>query len=556
MEAQSNAMTVMNTVVGAPWDYPELATVNGIQCDDKLPRFTALVKPEQSGKTFIMIQNIIAGFTEPMEGKRVVNIILCDNNLLLTKQTGERVKTDLEPYEVNGELYLELSSHKRTIYHEASKVGYALITNPMLSNILCCTNSVRTDDIYTIICDLNKSEYTKDKFFFKIWLDEADKFTGYIDNTFKPLVDEFDNIELNCITATPKKLFDKYKSINVIPIETTTCPAYHGWDDNVIRLVDHNASTTDFVAHILTNVASDLVRPGTKWFIPADHKKTSHEMVKDICVEKGFAVIIVNGDGIQLTLPDKQFFLENKDDELNKKVMELYSKHSLERFPLAITGNICIGRGLTILSKDFMIDYGILSSCHNQQEASQISGRLKGNIKNWSTYKKPIVFTTPRFDRVAREWEKKSRNLAELAYRKEAAGESTVITKNEFKTLGENYEYKVEPTLFKSFTEAHRFLNTKSREMGYKPKIVSKKSVIHKVDGYAITSKLLKAGQTVEDLTADCRITLEKSKTITPGSCISSTGKGSKYLILPIYETMETAANKEKYQVRYISYKN
>jgi len=45
-----------------------------------------------------------------------------------------------------------------------------------------------------------------------------------------------------------------------------------------------------------------------------------------------------------------------------------------------------------------MIDYAILSSVTNKQETSQISGRVKGNIKHWDNYKKPIVFTTPELD--------------------------------------------------------------------------------------------------------------------------------------------------------------
>jgi hypothetical protein len=202
-----------------------------------------------------------------------------------------------------------------------------------------------------------------------------------------------------------------------------------------------------------------------------------------------------------------------------------------------------------------MIDYGILSSCHNQQEASQNSGRLKGNIKQWSSYKPPIVFTTEKFSKVAGDWETKSRNLAELAFRKEAAGESTIITKNEFKTLGEDNSYKIEPVLFKSFTKAHEFLKTKSREMKAKPSS-SKNSVIHVVDGgYSVTSKLLRPGQTVKDLCAEDRVTEERAREIVASRCISSTDKGSRYLILPVYETMDTASNKEKYQVRYISFR-
>jgi len=304
-------------------------------------------------------------------------------------------------------------------------------------------------------------------------------------------------------------------------------------------------------------MASSLIKPGSKWFIPAEHKKSSHESVKDICVNRGFAVFVVNGTGIRLTLPDRRLFMYKKDDELNKKIRDICSEHSLDRYPMAITGNICIGRGISILSEEFMIDYGILSSCHNQQEASQNSGRLKGNIKHWPSYKPPIVFTTERFSKIAGEWEKKSRNLAELAFRKESAGEETIITKNEFKTLGEKFEYKIEDELFKSFTLASRFLKGKRVEMGAKPNITTmEKSAIQKVDGgYMVTSKLLTVGKTVADLCPGDRVTEEGAHKIAASRCISSTDKGSRYLILPVYKSMDTPPNQAKFQVRYISLK-
>ena len=85
--------------------------------DDNWERFLLVCKPEQSGKTFVMIQKIIKELKEPIRGVKTINIIFCDNNLLLTKQTSERVKKDLAEFEVNGELYLEFSSHSRTKYH-------------------------------------------------------------------------------------------------------------------------------------------------------------------------------------------------------------------------------------------------------------------------------------------------------------------------------------------------------------------------------------------------------------------------------------------------------
>jgi len=518
--------------------------------NDWMTKCTLICKPEQSGKTFVMIQQIIRDLSVPTEGKKIINIILCDNNLLLTKQTGERVKNDLSDFSVDGEIWLELSSAKRTSYHTADSVVGALITKPV-KNVLCCANGVRVDDIYEIIDGLRDvRDGSGSEFVFKVWLDEADKFTSFIDQTFKGLLSR-SNVQLYCITATPKELFKKYNSMNVLPIENTTTDEYHGWADNNITLLDDSVPDgSAFVKHVL-NTRQELIQPGTKWFIPASYKKTTHEEVKDICVELGFAVLVVNGDGLALTIPyTKELILYKKDDELNEKIAEMYRNHSLDSFPFAITGNVCISRGISIMSKKFMLDYGILSTCDNQQEASQNSGRLKGNIKGWSSYKPPVVFTTRKFNGVAEEWESKSRGLAELAFKREVDGKSTVITKTEFKTLGEGYEYIIHGEEFTSFAKAIAFLKTKKREMGAAPSS-SKKGACHQSQGkYWVTSKFKK----VAEITDEDRVTRDYLKTIGAGTSISSTDKGSRFLIVPFYETLETPANKEKYQVRYIHF--
>jgi hypothetical protein len=514
---------------------------------------TLICKPEQSGKTFVMIKQIIHDLSEPTEGKKFVNIILCDNNLLLTKQTGERVKNDLSGFSVDGEIWLELSSAKRTSYHTAVAVSGALTTKPV-TNVLCCANGVRVDDIYEIIDGLKDVRVDGKEFVFKIWLDEADKFTSFIDQTFKGLLSR-SNVQLYCITATPKELFKKYNSMNVLPIENTTTDEYHGWADNKLTLMDDSVPTgSAFVEHVL-NTRKELICPGTKWFIPASYKKSSHIEVKDICVELGFAVLVVNGDGLSLTIPyTKELIVYKKDDELNVKIRQMYDSHSLDSFPFAITGNVCISRGISIMSENFMLDYGILSLCDNQQEASQNSGRLKGNIKGWRSYKPPVVFTTRKFNGVAEEWESKSRGLAELAFKLETEGKSTVITKTEFKTLGEDYGYIIHDEEFTSFKSAIDFLKTKKREMGAKP-TSSKKGACHQTPGgYWVTSKFLKGGQTVNDLKDEDRKMRSDLVNVGAGTSISSTDKGSRFLIVPFYETPETAPNKEKYQVRYINF--
>jgi len=528
-------------------DYLQVAEV------DNWLNFQLICKPEQSGKTFIMIQKIIKDLTEPIPGKEIVNFILCDNNLLLTKQTSVRVENDLKEYINDGQTYIELSSHERTEYHDTASVFQAILVK-RVKNVICCTNGKRMDDIYHLINDINTNPFTDGKFHFNVWLDEADKFIKFIDNTLRPIVDRHINVNVKLITATPQSLFQKYQYIDVLPIENTTSELYHGWEDNHIRRIEKEGSVVEFAEHVLSVVSPGEVKPGTKWFIPGVSKKRSHEAIKNICITKGMAVICVNGNGIVITLPQtREVFIYKKDDEFNNKIIKLYQKHNLDRFPVVITGYICIGRGITINSNEFMLDYAILSHYSDKNEASQLAGRMKGNMKGFANYKKPIVFTTEEFNDIAIEWEKKSKNLAELAFQKEQNGESTVIDKTEFKTCDKPYVYIIHPILFATFEKAKEFLVTKEREMNCKVRS-TKKSVIHICEGYYINSKLLKPGQTIDDLTKDDRITIDKAKSITASRSISSTDKGSRYLILPVYDNDNSLPDKVKYEVRYIKF--
>jgi hypothetical protein len=518
---------------------------------DSWQHFQLICKPEQSGKTFVMIQQIIADVSEPIQGKKMVNFILCDNNLLLTAQTSQRVGHDLNTY-YNGIPYIELSSHERTVYHDNTAV-FKVIVADGVRNVICCTNGKRMDDIYQIIDDINKGEDTTNKYHFTVWLDEADKFIKFIDNTLRPITEKHPNVHIKLITATSEPLFAAYGEVNVLPLENTTSSAYHGWEDNHIRIIGYKGSIVAYAEHVLKNVAPGLVVPGSKWFIPGVAAKRSHVAITNMCVEQKMACMRINGDGITITLPTMEVFTYKKTKELNTMLIELYAEHQLHRFPLAITGNLCIGRGITINSEQFMLDYAILSHYSNKNEASQIAGRLKGNMKEFSNYRPPMVFTTEDFNEVAIEWEQKSRNLAKLAFQKQQNGESTVITKSEFKTMCEPYDYKVHSVRFDSFEKAKGFLVTKERAM--KGKVgTTKKSVIHDREGYMVTSKLLKPGETVDDLTKENRITVDMAKLIPASRCISSTDKGSRYLIMPVYETMSSPPESVTYEVRYIHF--
>jgi hypothetical protein len=443
-------------------------TFTSTEQQDWEDRVVLICKPEQSGKTFIMIQQIIRDLEEPTEGKTVINFIFCDNSLLLTKQTSQRVKDDVTPFTINEENYIEFSSRNDGFAQRNAGAVIAKIIMSDIRNVICCTNGKRVSDISTIIKDFNGSPHTKGKFEFKIWLDEADKFTNFIGRTFTPLVHQNDNVQLYFLTATPNELFKKYEKLNVFPLEYTTSPNYHGWQDNHKMILENtNGDPVGFIHDVLTKVVSPL--RGSKWYIPACTTKSSHELVRDILLGKCFAVFVVNGDGLALSVPGEERVCEKKTEELNKQIMGLYKKNNLDRFPVAVTGNICVGRGISIMSPEFIFDYGILSNCAKKAEASQNAGRLKGNMKDWSKYKPPTVFTTAKFDKVASEWEEKSRRLATLAFEKQQDGERPVISKPEFKGIGKEGNFKIEDyCLFSDDEKANSWIA--DQEIGLKHK--------------------------------------------------------------------------------------
>lgn len=181
----------------------------------------------------------------------------------------------------------------------------------------------------------------------------------------------------------------------------------------------------------------------TRWFIPGQIKKNSHKQIRDICKYYNFAVLIINGDGIELSIPGQESIsCFPKNEELNKTIISLTEKYSLNNYPVAITGNLCISRGISIQSPEWMFTHAILSYSGSRAEVSQTAGRLNGNIKSWSSWKEslPIVYTTQEFNDIAVEVENQARELAKCAWNKDVAFNSAPISEKEFESLAPSYQ--------------------------------------------------------------------------------------------------------------------
>ena len=202
------------------------------------PRWCTLVKPEQSGKTQVMIRRILHEFTVPPSGKTPINFIFCANSLLLTKQTKKRVNK----VEELGQC-VEFSSQKKVAFTSSLEI-MSMISHYNVTNIVCPSNSCRVgkravskniddcDGVIGIIDKLIKSE--PNKYTFTIWMDEADKFTKALVK-LHDLYKRHINVSVWCITATSAKLFEKFGNQNIFKLQNTTSSNYHGWNDNHIR---------------------------------------------------------------------------------------------------------------------------------------------------------------------------------------------------------------------------------------------------------------------------------------------------------------------------------
>ena len=164
-------------------------------------------------------------------------------------------------------------------------------------------------------------------------------------------------------------------------LENTTLPSYHGWNDCQIAIRDDEAGTTLGFARQIADemLMKGQLIPGVKGYVPADTKKKSHKDMRDMFVAKGVAVFTVNGEGLELALPrdPNSASLEpptpikiKKIEELHIHIRELYTSYNVSTFPCVVTGNICVGRGISIQQPDFMFNFAILSNCNKKTEAS------------------------------------------------------------------------------------------------------------------------------------------------------------------------------------------
>lgn len=111
---------------------------------------------------------------------------------------------------------------------------------------------------------------------------------------------------------------------------------------------------------------------------------------------------------------------------------------------------------------------------------------------------------------------------------------------------------EIYPRLLADMDEVRNVLKELKEDMGLTEKQrAPRPRDFYRIDGYAVSTKAL--GIKKDKLRKTHRLTIQAANAIGKGSNISAAGKkGGSYLVLPVYESMDSPPDSEKYQLRYL----
>ena len=409
-------------------------------------KMQGLLLPAQSGKTSKAIAVIKQRFEtiSQLQEKTDINIWISANNKLLVKQTETRMHNELCSSDddsddgndsdaiIQGEVFSWISGSKK------NNVSVDALTLQILKGkvemIVMCSNAIRIRYLVQLLESLDEFG----ALFLKkvnIWIDEADQsirlWSKYSRVLNMPMIQH-----VTLVSATMETIF-KHPSIQgslrVMKYPTTYPKCYRRLIDAECIEMDVGASNpSDYVLRVLT-AHPKLIQPGMRAFIPGDVSKQSHEAISELLQGHGFAVIILNGTHKELRIPgektiDLSTYLTVDDDEksdpieFNTILSRMYVGNRLDRFPLAITGFICVERGITFqcapdrTHNGFLFDYGIIPPIADKAEAYQAMARLFGNIGDFPTYKPCQIYSNSATFKKVRIQEEIAVNLARIMH--------------------------------------------------------------------------------------------------------------------------------------------
>lgn len=401
------------------------------------PKMQCLWRPAQSGKTKKMTEIIC----EHESGAEHLNILICSNARLLVSQTTARMKRDLFRAEDDSDSDESVSSNSSSVSEDPaysddridgnvfswmSGTGSTNISTGELADrikegevtmIVCCSHKKRFKYIIELLINLNKSRlFTKR---INIFGDEAD---AYINLLSSPDLDftRFEKVDhVYLVSATFNSVVKRYGRIRVMGFYETHPETY-------MPLQECNIVPFNGMGDVVENLTSvlrehrEMCAPGVRLFAPGMIDIASHDAVLDTLVALGFAVMILNGRRKCIVCPDGTTIPlvlrmdPTNPDEISMVLAYVYVQHDLKRWPFAVTGQMCLSRGITFQSAEFMFDYGVLPDLRDPATAYQCLARLLGNIRGFPGFKAPTVFMSDVMKSITIAQEKIAIKIAQM----------------------------------------------------------------------------------------------------------------------------------------------
>lgn len=429
-----------------------------------------LFLPAQSGKTR-KVEDKIRELKQlcSIEDEHTIDIFISANNRLLVHQTSARIRRDLGTTEtipeeedpqdmdvsstitddsdlesdatiIKGKIF-SWTCGKKNKEFTTDRLAHEMLPiheDERIEMVLMCANKRRLTYLDHLLHTLTaKRAFRREPAKIYIWIDEADSSMN-IWRQFEHLLAIPAVAQVTLISATFGSVLKRYERLSIIPYEETHPACYR-------RLMDCRCITVmptirmtpeEYVCHVLTTygAAENLLEPGKRAFIPGAQDKISHYTIATLLQETlGFAVIIINGECKELRIPGGEIIdlraslscpdPEQLPPEFNQTLATLYYTHRLNRYPMAITGYLCIQRGVTFQCAPvegqhdgFVFDYGIIPPTRNPAEAYQTTARMFGNTGDFPNYQQPIIFTDEKTFAGISNQEETAVNLPRIVY--------------------------------------------------------------------------------------------------------------------------------------------
>jgi hypothetical protein len=390
-----------------------------------------------------------------------LNILITANNRSLNAQTTKRMQTDLWYSSSESETDSDNGSEAPDDHiDEASKI-FSWMSGTTNSNtrvgeladnikednvnmVCCCAHKVRFRYIIELLKNLEKSKSFSKRI--SVWIDEADVSVKMWARTFN--FTKFERVDrVVLVSATFDSVFKYYVNIRIRGYEVVyNEPTYLRYEEcAVVETEGDNKGSLSYLAEILTEYPEISV-PGSTLFAPGEIEVVSHDAIADLLRSRGFAVMILNGQRKEIVLPTGEIIkvvLKISSDapgELSQVLANIYTDSNLSRFPFAVTGQLCVGRGLTIQSMRFMFKYAMIPYLHDYDATYQCVARMLGNIKEFPEFEKPTIYCSRRTNVACKHKARVAENIARIAYER---GMVTVNLKQITELVGEMDEIRI-----------------------------------------------------------------------------------------------------------------